>query len=464
LIPRLILHAVARTVAMPLASCALFVAALDAQQFASTPQLAPPPNNVLLIIGDDVGVDMVGCYGEQVDAPPTPTLDALAARGVLFRNTYSQPVCSPTRAGILTGRYGFRVGIGISIEPDLAEYSLPQEEITLPELLNSDKPGTLPCCAIGKWHLGSINNGGPFNPNMQGFAWYSGTLDNFKNGQTYYAHTKVVNGVSIASTTYATTEQVDDALARIQVMPEPWFCYLAFNAPHRPFHKPPPNLHTYSLSGPPMLTPAPHFRAAVQAMDTEIGRLLGSMDRQVLEHTTIIFVGDNGSPPETVLPPFDPAMVKGTLFEGGVNVPLIVAGPNVDAFGVECAAFVNTVDLFPTIGALLGKNVDGALADGRPIDGISMLPYLRDPTHAPLRHWVYADKFDPNGFGPFTSLGRMMRNERWKVITRDGAADLFYDMQGRSLEGPNLDLGSLDSEQQLAYDSLKRELALLLGS
>jgi arylsulfatase A-like enzyme len=435
----------------------------NAQQFASTAQLAPEPTNVLLVIGDDVGVDLVHCYGEAF-APPTPTIDSLAAHGVLFRNVYSQPVCSPTRAGILTGRYNFRTGIGVVIQTDLPEYALALDEITLPELLNAGKPGTLHCSAIGKWHLSSPLNGDTFNPNLQGFEWFSGTLDNFTNGESYFAHNKVVNGVVTQSTTYATTEQVDDALARIQVMPEPWFCYLAFNAPHRPFHKPPSNLHTYTLSGPPLATAPDHARAAVQAMDTELGRLLASIDPTVLEHTTIIFVGDNGTSQEVVLPPFLPNQSKGTLYEGGVNVPMIVSGHHVDAFGVDCNAFINTVDLFPTIAALLGKDVDGELSDDRPIDGVSVLPYLGDPTHAPLRQWVYADKFEPNGPGPYTSMGRMIRDARWKLITRDGGGDQFYDMQGLALEGPDLLDGQLNNEQETAYLALKNQLARLIAN
>jgi arylsulfatase A-like enzyme len=443
--------------------CALLASSVRARQSASPPQLAPETNNVLVIVGDDEGNDVIHCYGEHPQAPPTPNIDALAARGVLFRNAYSQPVCSPTRATILTGRYGFRTLMGIAIDGLVPQYSLAQGEITLPELLNTGKPGQLACSAIGKWHLGPLTGGGELDPNQQGFEWYSGTLGNFM-GQSYYDHDKVVNGVVFPSTTYATTEQVDDALARIQVMPQPWFCYLAFNAAHRPFHAPPSNLHTYTLSGPPNQTGATHFRAAVQAMDTEIGRLLSSIDSEVLERTTIIFLGDNGTPPEATLAPLVGTKAKGTLYEGGVNVPLIVAGRGVDAYGVECPAFVNTVDLFPTIAELLGTPVHGELADGRRIDGVSLLPLFSDPMHAPVRPWVYADKFDPNGPGPYTSLGRMIRNERWKVITRDGGTDLFFDMQGLSVEGANIPLTDLNPEQRAAYDWLKREMGNLLVS
>src|SRR5262249_14983720 len=173
--------------------------------------------------------------------------------------------------------------------------------------------------------------------------------------------------------TYATTEQVDDAIARIQAMPEPWFLYLAFNAPHQPFHAPPPNLHTYHLFGNPDDTPDLHFHAAIQAMDTEIGRLLSTLSPAKRERTTIVFLGDNGTPNEAITPPFEPGKAKGTLYEGGVHVPLIVQGRGVRAPGRESDVLVNSVDLFPTVLALLGIDATTAVADGRPLDGVSML-------------------------------------------------------------------------------------------
>ena len=148
-------------------------------------------------------------------------------------------------------------------------------------------------------------------------------------------------------------------------MPQPWVLYLAFNAPHQPFHAPPQSLHTYHLYGAPNATPSQHYRAAVQAMDTEIGRLLASLSPTTRARTTIIFTADNGSPNEAVTAPFEPGKAKGTLFEGGINVPLIVSGPGVRQPGRECAHLINSVDVYPTVIESAGLDLATALAGPR---------------------------------------------------------------------------------------------------
>jgi arylsulfatase A-like enzyme len=361
----------------------------------------------------------------------------------------------------MTGRYGFRTQLGSPIHDYYPEFSLQMSEITLAELMHR---GSSPIAnsAIGKWHLGSISNGGPNHPNLQGFDWFGGTLGNFEQaGQDYFHHTYTRNGVQSLSTTYATTEQADDAIARIQAMPEPWFCYLAFNAPHFPLHAPPSALHGYQLSGDPTLTPVDHFSAAMQAMDHELGRVLAAMSVDVRKHTTIIFIGDNGTPNEVLTPPVPAGQGKGTLYEGGVHVPLIFAGRSVRYRGVECPALVNFVDLFPTIVGLLGLDMRAGLSDARDIDGVDMRIYLRDPQVTPARNWVFAGRFSPNGPGPYTSSGRMLRDTRWKLIQRPGQSDLFYDMLGLDWEGPSLLPGTLTAQQQAAYAALSAQMATL---
>ena len=427
---------------------------------------APPaPTNVLLVVADDLGVDFLEAYGVHPIVPPTPTIDALIANGVLFERCYTSPSCSPTRASILTGRYSFRTGLGTPIQEWLPEPALELSEVTTPEMLKTASGGEIATSAIGKWHLGSAAVGDILHPNLQGFDWFEGTFGNLYFGQTYFDHSKIINGVRVSSTTYSTTEQVDDALARVQAMPEPWFLYLAFNAAHQPFHAPPQALHGYTLSGDPELTPFEHFSATVQALDTELGRLLASIDPDVLARTTVIFVGDNGSPNQAVVPPSIAGQSKGSLYEGGVHVPLVISGRHVAQPGTRCSAVVNTVDLFPTIAGLMGVDMRSGIGDQRPIDGVPLNDYLDDPTHAPLRPWVVAEKFEPNGFGPYTSQGWMIRDPRWKLIRRSGQADKFFDMQGVEREGTDLFEGALTQEQLDAYAQLQAWLtAALPGS
>lgn len=420
---------------------------------------ASGPGNVLVIVLDDVGVDKMAVYGEHPAPAVTTHMDRLAREGVLFRNAYAQPWCSPTRACLLTGRYGFRTGVGNPINQNVVDYELPQEEITLPELLRAGAPGLVETAMIGKWHLSSFVLGHVLHPNEQGFDWFEGVFGNFGPGG-YFLHEKVTNGLVSTSAEYATCEQTDDALRRIESMAEPWFLSLAFNAAHQPFHAPPAYLHGQTLSGDPNATKSEHVAATIEAMDHEIGRLVSSMDPDVLARTTILIVGDNGTDSDVMDPPW-PVSGKGTLLEGGVRVPLIAWGREVGDPGREEQGLVHVVDLFPTIAELFGVDVAAALPDPRPVDGRSFAPVLRAAGAAPARGTVYCEAFAPNGPGPYAVSKRMIRDARWKLIDHLGGTDEFYDLQGVSFEGENLLVTGLDAEQQAAYDALVLELQQL---
>lgn len=391
-----------------------------------------PPPNILLVLADDLGVDMVGVYDEGVAGPPTPTIDSLAARGVYFRNCWATTMCSPSRATIQTGRYSFRTGIGMIITQTAPDLSL--DERILPEVL-----GTLPtpyaCAAIGKWHLGNAAGGGPLHPNLSGYPHFVGTQENIlaTQGWSYYNWPKDVNGTVTPCTTYATTDNVDEALAWIAQAPEPWFCYVAFNAPHNPWHEPPPSLHTRVLPPvDPRVQPRPFYEAMVEALDTELGRLLAGLG-PVLANTNVVFLADNGTPREVCLPPFMPNHAKLTIYEGGVNVPLVVAGPSVPVMGVECTALVNTTDLFATVLELAG----GDLASlGVPRDSKSLVPYIAAPDTPSHRWWTYTEYFNPNGPGPWIAGRSAIRGERYKLVRTLGGTqpDELYDLEADPFE------------------------------
>ncbi len=456
---------IAPTVRDLLAGCALALAAGCGS--GSRSQSAPPPppaTNVLVVVLDDWGVDMFAPAGVHPDAPSLPVIEGLASAGVYFARAYVAPSCSPTRAQILTGRHSFRTGIGEPISQWQNVPALELDEVTLAEVLRNAAPRPVATSAVGKWHLGSLAVGDADNPNLQGFDWFEGTLGNLFFGQRFDDYTKVTNGVTQASGQYATSEQVDDALERIAAMPQPWFLCLGFNAPHKPFHAPPAHLHGYALSGDPEATANLHYKAALEALDTELGRLLASMPADVRANTTIFVVGDNGTPNEAVTPPAVSGQNKGTLYEGGVHVPLIVAGKHVEQPGRTSDAFVHSVDLFATIAELFDTDFRAGVGDARPIDSTSFAELLRNPAAPPTRTELFHERFSPNGLGPYFGRAWMVRDERWKLIRREGQSDLFFDMQGRVLDGDALDLGALDFEQQAAYDALVVRLALTLGS
>ncbi len=416
--------------------------------FLSATALAGAQTNTLLIIGDDMGVDTINCYKEGKAPAPTPNIDKLAAQGVLFRNAYASPWCTPTRANYMTGRYGFRTGVGT------AGKLLALSETTLPEIL----PGSYSSALIGKWHLGGSR---PSNdhPNRTGWDHFAGSLGGFfRGGETYYSWNKVVDGTASTSSAYATTDNVNDTLSWIKAQNGSWVCSLNFNAAHTPFHAPPSGLHTYNLTG--KSTQRDRllfFKAMIQALDTEIGRLLAGIDAATLAKTNIIFLGDNGTGSNVSEAPFTRTHAKTTLYEGGTNVPLIFSGPSVTSPGREESALVHAVDLFHTIAEFSG--VDPATKTSVELDGISMVPYLQNPNQTPLREFVYTEVFNARNVN-----GVAVRNDRYKLIRNTGGGDEFYDLDTDAFETKNLLSGSLSSVQQENLDRLKSELSRLRDS
>ncbi len=418
--------------------------------------------NVLIVVADDLGVDMLECYGEGQDLPSTPVIDGLAQGGLLFRNCWSNPMCSPTRATVQTGRFSFRTGIGHVI--NASSQDLLHTELILPEVLALQVGVSWACAAIGKWHLGQW--GDVDHPNVAGYPHFSGSMHNLYGPGRFDWWTKVKNGVVSTCTTYATTDTVDEALAWIAKAPEPWFCYLAFNAPHDPFHAPPAGLHNVSLPNvDPRYEPRPFYKAAIEAMDTELGRLLTAID-QGSGPTNVIFFGDNGTPPEVPVLPFTREHAKMTVYEGGLNVPLLFKGPAVATPGAQCNALVNTTDLFMTVLDLAGARLpDGA----EPQDSLSLLPYLSAPQTPSLREFVYGERFIPNGAGPYKKRRRAVREARYKLIitANDLTSRELYDLTVDRYELTNL-LGPgaapLGPNQARALQRLQDELDRLEGS
>jgi arylsulfatase A-like enzyme len=456
--------------------------------------------NVLILLMDDIGVDSVGVYEQGTDLPSTPTIAQLAAVGVRFTNVWSNPVCSPTRATILTGLYSDRTGIGYTVVDGTP--GLPLGTTTIPEMLEMGGAGYT-TAAFGKWHLGNDQVGGSMAPNLAGFQHYAGALVNLHPPETYFDWIKTVDGVDQATSGYITTDMVDDAVEWIRNAPEPWFCYVAFHSAHTPYHAPPPSLHSVNLekAGPPSEDPRPYFKAMVESMDTEIGRLLfqASID---IQQTTILCLGDNGTDQTVIQPPFDPTHGKGTAYQGGIRVPLIAVGPNVLQPGSLCHALVNTTDLFATVAELAGVDLslpafdpiadwggpgevwtsgentlaqptsvsDPPLPGGpEPLepptflgpDSISLAPYMAHPERQSLRSFAYAELFQPNGIGlPLTEVRRTVRSQKYKLISRTippaAPEVLLFDLDADPLELNDLLLGDLTAEQQQAFLELRQ--------
>ena len=411
--------------------------------------------NILLIIADDYGADSSLLYNSAATGaslPPTPNITALAANGVVFRNAYANPVCSPTRACLITGRHAFRTGIG-DVIAGAGGTVLTMAEFTLPEAFAANPSLGYQLAHFGKWHLGNGVN----SPNtIGGWPHYAGSLVGAVANYTNW--TKTVNGVSTANNTnYATTDLVNDAIAWIQARgAQPWFAWIAFNAPHTPFHKPPAGLapHYAALSGTQQninANPRPYFEAATEAMDTEIGRLLAAVNRA---NTHIIFLGDNGTPTQVLQPPFPAGRGKDTLYEGGVRVPFLVAGPAVANPGRTNDTLVHAVDVYSTVLDLAGINAASTVPPGVTLDSQSLLPMLSSSS-TPAR-WAYAEKFGTETASPD---GRMLRGDSYKLIRFAAGTDEFYDLQADPTERTNLLLAPLDAARRQQYDRLAFRLA-----
>jgi arylsulfatase A-like enzyme len=239
-----------------------------------------------------------------------------------------------------------------------ADDDLSADETSLQSFIHQHLPGKYVDAVIGKWHVGP-QPGGLDHPADMGIGHFAGIIGG--GVEDYEDWTLVTDGQRSAETEYVTSKLVDLAVEWTSAQESPWFLWLAFNAPHTPFHLPPDDLHDRNLPGTDEdieADPLPYYFAAIEAMDTETGRLLDSLDPQTRTNTIVIFMGDNGTPAQVAQSPYGRLKAKGSLYQGGINIPLFISGPGITRVGERESALVNTTDLFSTIAALAGVNVD----------------------------------------------------------------------------------------------------------
>ena len=420
--------------------------------------------NVILIIADDVGTDYFGFSEDHADTVATPNISKLLSRGVRFQNAMSNPVCSPTRSGILTGRYSFRTGVGNVVGGIGGSGQLDTAEITIPRLLNIYNPG-IATAQIGKWHLqSSTPTVNLLNPNRMGFDYFAG---NFSGAiANYYNWTKVTNGVSSTVTNYATIETTNDAVSWIKTQNNnPFFLCMAYNAPHSPYHLPPSGMYSdTSLSGTPMdinANPKKYFKASLEALDFEIGRIFDSLQvLNLMDSTDIIFIGDNGNAVQTAQIA-NKTKSKGTIYQYGVHVPFIISGPSVVNPGRVSSELVNTVDLFSTILELFGDTTWSAnIPLNKPVDSKSIMSVILNQTSS-VRPWAFTEIFKMT---PDSSDGKAMRNMEFKLLNFDDGHQEFYKLANDSLELNNLLTGTLSGIDIINYQYLCNEMTSLVGT
>lgn len=377
--------------------------------------------NFIIIFVDDQGYQDLGCYGSSTIK--TPRIDRMAAEGVRFTDFYvAAPICSPSRAALLTGCYPSRVGLGNWVQRPDSRIGLHPDEITLAELLRQQGYAT---ACIGKWHLGFLP---AFIPTSQGFDYYFGLYHNLDLEADYLADEGGVpllrNGTVVkrpADPAELTELYTKEAIQFIRHNKDrPFFLYLPHTMAHTPLGVS-ERFQGRSAGG--------LYGDVIECLDWSTGRILDTLRELELDRRTIVvYTSDNGPGPRaaSALP------LRGrklTTYEGGLRVPCIVWGPGRVAGGGICRELATSMDFYPTFARLAGA----ALPAGRVIDGKDIRPLLTDPTKARSPH----DAFFYHG-----NLGELVavRSGKWKLFLNP--QPILYDLESDIGEQHNATKGN----------------------
>jgi arylsulfatase A-like enzyme len=340
------------------------------------PRKVPAPPNIIFIMADDLGYADLSCYGRRDFV--TPNIDRIAERGLRLTQGYANSaVCSATRLALITGRYQYRLRLGL--EEPLAgntEIGLPPEHPTLPSLLKRAGYGT---SLIGKWHLGFLPKFGPLKSGYDHFFGFrSGAVDYYSHRNPRQQHDLWEEDVEVHQVGYVTEllgVRAVDAVNAYARGGRPFLISLHFNAPHWPWEAPGDETEARHVAG----TNLRHFDGGTQeiyarmigAMDREIGRVLDALDAHgIAENTIVIFTSDNGGERFSDTWPFTGR--KTELLEGGLRVPTLIAWPAGISAGGTSEQVAISMDFMPTLLAAAGTAPDPVY----PPDGINLLPAL----------------------------------------------------------------------------------------
>ena len=352
---------------------------------AAKAQRRPP--NILVIVSDDMGYADIGIHGSK--DIPTPNIDALAKGGIRFTDAYvSGPYCSPTRAGLLTGRYPQRFGheFNLNMSPESSDFGLPLTETTMADRL---KAAGYQTALFGKWHLGY---GDKFHPMMRGFDEFFGFLGHSHSYLDASADSRnpVLDGRKVVKeATYLTEVFADHAVDFIKRQKsKPFFLYLAFNAVHTPLQATDKYLARFShIADPQRRT----YAAMLSAMDEGIGKTLAALRAEGLDEDTLVFFfNDNGGPTMagTTINGSSNAPLRGSkrqTWEGGIRVAFIIRWKDHLAEGKIDARPIIQLDVLPTALAAAGVK---PLSTWK-LDGVNLLPFLTGKSSGPPHEALY---------------------------------------------------------------------------
>jgi arylsulfatase A-like enzyme len=426
---------------------------------ADPPQSRARQPNVLVIVADDLGYADLGVHGGK--DLPTPNLDALAARGVRCTDGYvSAPYCSPSRAGLLTGRYQTRFGHEFNPhEGDPKKLGLPLDQKTVADRLRAAGYAT---GLIGKWHQGF---GPAYHPQSRGFDDYFGFLVGGHNYLLHkdadgrfgsaYSFNMIYRGRDVQKLDGYTTDLfTDEAIAFVdRHAGKPWFLYLAYNAVHTPLEV----LAKYGARVPPSVTDPDRrgYLSLLAGLNDGVGRLTAHLQKTGRDRDTLIFfISDNGGSGRRPFLAYNAARNtplrgdKGQTLEGGIRVPFFVSWPGKLPAGKTYARPVTALDILPTACAAAGASA------GAGLDGVDLLPFLTGEAAGEPHDALYWR------FGP----QKAVRKGQWKLVDwRDFAARRNSGWQLFDLEkdpGEKADLAAsrpqLAAELRAAWDGWDR--------
>lgn len=389
--------------------------------------------NVLLIIADDLGCGDLGFYGNKT--LKTPHLDRLAAEGIRFTDFYAAGLqCTPSRAGLLTGRYPVRFGLTFTLMKD-AGGGLPANEITLAQVMRDAGYAT---ALIGKWHLG---DGLPFRPSQRGFDLFEGLLcGNDLDADRYFRGGESHDNVPAAQFTAGFTRAAIDFIGSAREAKRPFFLMLAPTAVHAP-HTPGEGFAGRSRTGP--------YGDCVEELDDAVGQLLKVLsDHQLDENTIVFFTSDNGPPMKEGIDAPSTGGLRGgkfTVYEGGIRVPMVARWKGTWKPRVERTPAI-LLDLFPTLANLCGARLPAR----RKLDGADLSALLRDTkpiAERPL-YFFFPEKL------------RAVRQGRWKLML---PGEELKRWQLFDLEKDRGEATNLANEQPTVVEELRRSIELAPG-
>jgi arylsulfatase A-like enzyme len=372
--------------------------------FALAASAAAPRPHIVFLLADDLGSADVGWRGGEIQ---TPHLDKLARAGASLVQFYVQPLCSPTRAALLTGRYPMRLGLQVGVVRPWAKYGMPLEERTLPQALREAGYET---AIVGKWHLGSFDPA--YLPTRRGFdhqyGHYFGAIDYFthvRDGKHDWYRDDKESRDEGYSTHLIAREAV--RLIRERDKSKPLFLYVAFNAVHAPHQAPDKYKEPYAhLKG-----PRRTYAGMLAALDEAVGQITAAIDDAGMRTNTLsIFSSDNGGPRPGAVTSNGPLRAgKATLYEGGVRVAAFATWDGRIKPGTTVSAALHITDWYPTLLKLAGASLDQKL----PIDGRDAWPAIT--AGAPSPHDEILLNSAPNKGA--------LRVGDWKLVVNGSAKD-----------------------------------------